>query len=213
MTEQRLKVESGPPAHMFTETDSVPDAPSRDDDAAADRAKDKAQEIAAPAIEKAQAVAAPAIDKAQEAAAPAKEKAREVAEQAKVHAQAAAGQAKDKAAAQVDERSTQLGQQIGAHGQSLDGVAEELRRQGKEGPAKVAEQAGQRVKDVGDYLERTDGESLVGAVRDVAREHPAAAAAASAAAGFVAGRVLKASQADSADEDEDEPTRAADGGP
>jgi F0F1-type ATP synthase membrane subunit b/b' len=214
MTEQRLKVESGPPAHMFTETDAGAEAPpSHDDGAASDRAKDKAQAVAAPAIDKAQAVAAPAIDKAQAVAAPAKEKARDVAAQAKVHAQAAAGQAKDKAAAQVDERSTQLGQQIGAHAQSLDGVAEELRRQGKDGPAKIAEQAGQRVKDVGDYLERTDGESLVGVVRDVAREHPAAAAAASAAAGFVAGRVLKASQADAADEGGDESARAADGGP
>jgi hypothetical protein len=120
-------------------------------------AKDKAQEVAA---------------SAQEAAAPAKEKAREIAGQAKGHAQAAAGQAKQRASAQVDERSTQVGRQVGAQAESLGGVAEELRRQGKEGPAKVAEQAAQRVKDVGDYLERTDGESLVESAKNVARENP-----------------------------------------
>jgi ElaB/YqjD/DUF883 family membrane-anchored ribosome-binding protein len=144
-----------------------------------------------------------AKEKAQQAAAPVKEKAREVAGQAKEHARAAAGQAKDKAAAQVDERTTQVGEQIGAHAQSLDGVAEELRRQGKDGPAKVAEQAGHRVKDVGEYLQQTDGESLVQAAQDVARENPAAAAAVGAAAGFAAGRVLKASKADGSPEEDD----------
>jgi hypothetical protein len=52
---------------------------------------------------------------------------------AKEHAEAAAEQAKGKAAAQVDERSTQIGQQFGAQAHSLDGLADELRRQGKEG--------------------------------------------------------------------------------
>ena len=95
--------------------------------------------------------------------------------------------AKGRAAAQVDERSTQVGQQIGAQAQSLDGVAEELRSQGKDGPAKIAEQAGERARSVGSYLEQTDGESLVQAAADAARENPAAAAAVGAAAGFAAG--------------------------
>jgi ElaB/YqjD/DUF883 family membrane-anchored ribosome-binding protein len=186
MTEQRLKVVSGPPQHMIDEP--VDPAPaSRDKPSTADQAKDKAQEVAAPA-----------------------EKAREVAGQAKEQAQAVAGQAKTKATAQVDERATQLGQQIGAQAESLGGVAEELRRQGKEGPAKVAEQVGQRIKDAGSYLEQTDGESLVRAAADVARENPAAAAAVGAAAGFVAGRVIKASREDSSKEDEAPPAGEGD---
>jgi hypothetical protein len=193
MTEQRLKVESGPPEHVVADARDRTDAPPHEEPSAAADAKDKAQEAAADAKAK-----------VQEAAAPAKEKARDIAGQAKGHAQAAAEQAKGKAAAQVDERSTQVGQQIGTQAQSLDGVAGELRRQGKDGPAKLAEQAGERVKSVGSYLEQTDGESLVQAVADAARENPAAAAAAGAAAGFAAGRLLKAARADDDSGKEDE---------
>jgi ElaB/YqjD/DUF883 family membrane-anchored ribosome-binding protein len=201
MTEQRLKVESGPPEHVVSDAeDRAAAPPSHDEQPAAEGAKDKAH-----------AGAEGAKERAQEVAAPAKEKARDVAGQAKHHAQAAAEQAKGKATAQVDERSTQIGQQIGTQAQSLDGVAEELRRQGKDGPAKIAEQAGERVKSVGSYLEQADGESLVQAATDAARENPAAAAAAGAAAGFVAGRLLKASRSDDSPE-EDEARAPADGG-
>jgi F0F1-type ATP synthase membrane subunit b/b' len=199
MTEQRLKVESGPPAQMSS-GGGAGAPPSDAGPSTAERAADTPQQTSAGAKEQ-----------VQEAAAPAKEKAREIAGQAKAQAQAAAGQAKDRAAAQVDQRTTQLGQQIGTQAQSLDGVAGELRRQGKDGPAKLAEQAGQRVKDVGSYLEDADGASLVSAAADAARENPAAAAAAGAAAGFVAGRLLKASREDGSAE-EDEPAGPGAGG-
>jgi hypothetical protein len=204
MTEQRLKVESGPPEHVVADARDRADAPPREEPATAAQTKDTAQEAAADAKDTAQEAAADAKAKVQEAAAPAKEKARDIAGQAKGHAQAAAEQAKGRAAAQVDERSTQIGQQIGTQAQSLDGVAEELRRQGKDGPARIAEQAGERVKSVGSYLEQSDGESLVQAVAEAARENPAAAAAAGAAAGFAAGRLLKAARADDDSGKEDE---------
>jgi ElaB/YqjD/DUF883 family membrane-anchored ribosome-binding protein len=195
MTEQRLKVESGPPDHVIADAKAPP---PHEESGTAEQVKDKAQQAAAPAAEKAQQVK----DKAQQAAAPAKEKARAVAGEAKGHAQAAAEQAKAQAAAQVDEKSTQVGQQIGSQGEALQGVAGELRKQGKDGPAKVAEQAAEKVKGVGDYLEQADGEKLVQAAQDAARENPAAAAAVGAAAGFVAGRVIKASSADDAPPDD-----------
>jgi hypothetical protein len=191
MTEQRLKVESGPPEHVVADARDRAGAPPHEEPLAPADAKDKAQEAAADAKAKVQEAAAPA-------------KARDIAGQAKGHAQAAAEQAKGTAAAQVGERSTQVGQQIGTQAQSLDGVAEELRRQGKDGPAKLAEQAGERVKSIGSYLEQADGESLVQAVADAARENPAAAAAAGAAAGFAAGRLLKAARADDDSAEEDE---------
>jgi hypothetical protein len=197
MTEQRLKVESGPPQHMIDEP--VDPAPaSRDEPGKAEQAKDKAQQAAAPAKEKAEQVK----DKAQQAAGPAKEKAQAIAGEAKGHAQAAAEQAKARAAAQVDEKSTQVGQQVASQAEALEGVAGELRNQGKDGPAKVAEQAAEKVRNVGDYLEQADGEKLVGAAQQVARDNPAAAAAVGAAAGFAAGRVIKASLDD---DGEDEP--------
>ncbi len=166
MTEQRLKVESGPPDHLIA--DAQPPAP-HEESGKAEQVKDKAQEVAG---------------------------------QAKGHAQAAAGQAKERAAAQVDEKSTQVGQQIGSQGEALEGVAGELREQGKDGAAKVAEQAAEKVKYVGDYLEQADGEQLVGAAQKAAQDNPAAAAAVGAAAGFAAGRVIKASKADDAGEGE-----------
>ncbi|HEV7752075.1 MAG TPA: hypothetical protein VGO71_11060 [Baekduia sp.] len=202
MTEQRLKVESGPPQHVIAEAQE-----RSGDETGSAGAKDKAQQVAAPAKEKAQEIA----DRAQRATGPVKEKARAVAGQAKEQAQAVAGHAKTKAAAQVDERSTQFGQQIGAQADSLGGVAEELRRQGQEGPAKVAEQVSRRIKDAGSYLEQTDGESLVQAAADAARENPAAAAVVGAAAGFVAGRVIKASREGASEEDESPPS-AGEGG-
>jgi ElaB/YqjD/DUF883 family membrane-anchored ribosome-binding protein len=203
MPEQRLKVESGPPAHMIADADTR--TSQSDDDTAG--AKQQAQEAVASAKDTAQEAAA----QAQEIAAPAKDAARDIAGQAREHAQAAAGQAKDTAVAQVDERSTQLGRQVASQADALDGVAEELRRQGKDGPAKLAEQAGERVKSVASYLEQADGQAIVAAASNFAHENPAAAAAAGAAAGFVAGRVIKASQSDGAPE-EDAPGHPGDGG-
>jgi hypothetical protein len=170
MSEQRLKVQSGPPEQMISDTDAgASTAPAQPEESGG------------------------AAQQVKEAAAPAKEKAREVAGEAKSHAQAAAGQAKDHAAAQVDAKSTQVGQQIGSQGEALEGVAGELRKQGKDGPAKIAEQAAEKVRNVGDYLEQADGEKLIESAQKVARDNPAAAAAVGAAAGFAAGRVIKAS--------------------
>ena len=206
MSEQRLKVESGPPEHVIADANARP--PSQEESGKAEQVKDKAQQTVAPAKEQAQQVK----DKALEATAPAKEKAREVAGEAKGHAQAAAEQAKAQAAAQVDEKSTQVGQQIGSQGEVLEGVAGELRRQGQDGPAKIAERAAEKVKNVGEYLERADGEKLVQTAQKVASDNPAAAAAVGAAAGFAAGRVIKASLGDGAAEDE-QPAPAEPAGP
>ena len=166
MSEQRLKVQSGPPDEMYSD-DHLDASPPADAPTTTEEAKGRAQEVA--------------------------------------------GQAKDRAAAEVDARSTQAGEQIGAQAEAIDGVAEELRRQGKEGPAKIAEQASERVKGVADHLQQADGESLVSAAADIARENPAAAAAAGVAAGFVAGRVIKAATGDAPAEEHDVPGRQGDG--
>ena len=178
MSEQRIRVESGPPQQMVADSDEGTSMPSQEQPGKTEQVKDQAQQVAATG----------------------KEKAQEVAGQAKEHAQAAAGQAQEKAIAQVDEKTTQAGRQIGSQGEALEGVAGELRRQGKDGPANVAEKAAEKVKSAGQYLEQTDGESLVNTAQQVARDNPAAAAAVGAAVGFAAGRVIKASLDDSGDE-------------
>ena len=66
--------------------------------------------------------------------------------QAKEKAQEAAGEAKGRVREQVDQRSTEAGKQVSSTAGDLRSVSEELRKQGKDTPARFAEQAaGSRV--------------------------------------------------------------------
>jgi hypothetical protein len=123
------------------------------------------------------------------------DKAREAAGQAQEKAQEAAGQAKGKVRDQVDQRSTQAGEQVHSAAQDARSVAEELRNKGKEQPAKYAEQAADRVERLGSYLKDSDGDKILGDVEDVARRQPMAVLAGGLALGFAASRFLKASSA------------------
>ena len=118
------------------------------------------------------------------------------AEQAKDKAKQAAGQARVKAREQVDQRSTQAGEQVSTAAGDVRSVAEELRRQGKDTPAKYAEQAAERAERVGGYLKDSDGETILRDVEDFARSKPWAVAAGGLALGFAASRLLKASSAE-----------------
>jgi hypothetical protein len=130
------------------------------------------------------------------ATAQAQEKAQEVAGQAKDQAQQAAGQAKDQIRTQVDQRSTQAGEQVSQQASDIRTVAEQLREQGKDGPAKVAEQAADRIERIGSYLKESDSDRILGDVEDFARQRPMAVAAGGIALGLLASRFLKASQGD-----------------
>ncbi|HEX6024716.1 MAG TPA: hypothetical protein VFZ00_22185 [Solirubrobacter sp.] len=114
-------------------------------------------------------------------------------EQAKEKAQEGAQKAKRGLRDQVDQRSTQAGERVRSMAGDARSVAEELRNQGKDQPAKLAEQAAQRVESLGDYLERTDGDTLLRDVEDFGRQRPWAVIAGGLALGFVASRFLKAS--------------------
>jgi hypothetical protein len=114
-------------------------------------------------------------------------------EQAKDKARQAAGQARTKAREQVDQRSTQAGERVGSAAEDVRSVADELRRQGKDTPAKYAEQAAERAERLGDYLKDSDGERILRDVEDFARRKPWAVAAGGLALGFAASRALKAS--------------------
>lgn len=124
------------------------------------------------------------------------EKAQEAAGQAKEQAQQVAGQARDQARTQVDQRSTQAGQQIKTQASDIRTVSEQLREQGKEGPAKIAEQAADRAERLGSYLEESDADRILHDVEDFARQKPWAVIAGGIALGFAASRFLKASQQD-----------------
>jgi hypothetical protein len=120
-------------------------------------------------------------------------KAQQAKEQAKDKAQEAAGQARRGLRDQVDARSTEAGDRVGGVASDVRSVADELRRQGKDQPAKLAEQAAQRAESLGDYLRRADGDTILSDVEDFGRRQPWAVIAGGLALGFAASRFLKAS--------------------
>jgi vacuolar-type H+-ATPase subunit H len=130
-------------------------------------------------------------------AAPAKEQAKEqvsqAKEQAKEQVQQARAQARDRLREQVDQRSTQAGERVTSTAQDVRSVADELRRQGKDQPARMAEQAADRVERAGGYLRDSDADKLLRDVEDFGRQRPWAVALAGLALGFAASRFLKAS--------------------
>lgn len=120
----------------------------------------------------------------------------QVKDQARDQAQQAKGEARQKMREQVDQRSTQAGDRIGGAASDARSVADELRRQGKDTPAKYAEQAAERAERLGGYLRDADGDTILRDAEDFARRNPWAVAAGGLALGFVASRLLKASSSE-----------------
>jgi hypothetical protein len=127
------------------------------------------------------------------AAAQAQEKAQDVAGQAREKAGEAKEQASSKLREQVDQRSSQAGEQVTTTASDLKTVGEELRKQGKDTPAKLADQASERTERLGSYLSESDADKILGDVEDFARKQPWAVVAGGLVLGFAASRFLKAS--------------------
>jgi uncharacterized protein YjbJ (UPF0337 family) len=123
-------------------------------------------------------------------------KAQEVAGQAQEKAGQAAEQAKGQLRTQLEQRSTQAGEQVTSTASDIRSVGQQLREQGKDQPAKIAEQAADRVEKVGSYLTESDPDRLLHDLEDFARRQPWAVVAGGIALGFAASRVLKASSTD-----------------
>ena len=131
-----------------------------------------------------------------EASEQAQAKAKEVAGKAQEQIGEARDQARMRLRDQVDQRSTEAGERIRSVAGDARTVADELRKQGNDAPARYAEQAADRVERVGTWLHDSDGERILGDVEDFARRNPWGVAAAGLALGFVAARMLKASSAE-----------------
>jgi len=123
------------------------------------------------------------------------EKAQEVGDQARERTQEMAAQAQGLVRQEVDKRSTQAGERVSSTASDLRSVAEELRNQGKDMPAKLAEQAADRTQTFGSYLKDADGDRILSDIEEVARRQPWAVVAGGVALGFIASRLLKASGA------------------
>jgi hypothetical protein len=116
-------------------------------------------------------------------------------EKVKEQAQQATGEAKSQLRNQVDQRSTQAGERVSGFASDARSVGETLREQGKEQPAKLAEQAADRAERFGDYLKRSDGDRILGDLEDFGRRQPWPVIAGGVALGLLASRFLKASSA------------------
>ncbi|MEY2534412.1 MAG: hypothetical protein QOF29_2322, partial [bacterium] len=92
-----------------------------------------------------------------------------------------------------DQRSTQAGGRVSEQAGYMRSVADQLREQGKDGPAKIAEQVAERTERVGSWLADSDADRILSDVEDFARRSPMAVAAGGLVVGFVASRLLKAS--------------------
>jgi hypothetical protein len=114
-------------------------------------------------------------------------------EKAQGTAQQAAGQARGQIRRQVDQRSTEAGEKVSSSVEDVRSVAQQLREQGKDQPAKLAEQAADRAERVGTYLKESDGEAILHDIEDFGRRQPWAVMFGGLAAGFLASRFLKAS--------------------
>jgi hypothetical protein len=123
----------------------------------------------------------------------AQETAQQVAGQAQEKAQEASAQAQDKLREQVDQRSTQAGEKVSGTAGDMRSVGEELRKQGKEAPAKLADQAAERTERLGSYLAESDADTLLSDLEEFGRRRPWAVLAGGVAVGVAAARFLKAS--------------------
>jgi hypothetical protein len=125
-----------------------------------------------------------------------KDRAADVAGQAQEKAQQAAGQARDQVRTQIDQRSTDAGRRVNEQGSDLRAVGDQLREQGKDGPAKLADQAANQVEKAGNWLTESDADKILSDIENAARKNPWAVAASGLALGFAASRFLKASSSE-----------------
>lgn len=120
-------------------------------------------------------------------------------EQGKQAAQEQAGKLSDRAQSmareQVDQRSTQAGEQVTTVANDVRSVGERLREDGKDGPAKIADQVADRAEQAGSYLSESDGQTILNDIEELGRRQPWLALAGGVVLGVASARLLKASSA------------------
>jgi ElaB/YqjD/DUF883 family membrane-anchored ribosome-binding protein len=94
---------------------------------------------------------------------------------------------------QLDTRTTDVGRQARTVAQALRQSGEKLRGEGNAQAASVTDNAAQRVEQLGEYLERVQGDELLRDAERLARQRPWVLAGVGLFAGLVASRMMKAS--------------------
>ena len=122
-----------------------------------------------------------------------KDQVRDKAQMAQDKAKGALGQARGQLRDQVDQRSTQAGERVADTAADVRSIADQLRQQGKDTPARMVDQVAGQAERFGDYLKGASGDRILRDVEGFARSKPWLVAAGGLALGFAASRVLKAS--------------------
>ena len=94
---------------------------------------------------------------------------------------------------ELDSRSSEAGTQLRSTAAAMRRTTEQLRQEGKDGPAKAMELVAERADRMGTYLTAADSNQLLRDVETFARRRPWLAAAGGIAVGFFTSRFLKAS--------------------
>ena len=71
---------------------------------------------------------------------------------------------------QLDQRSTQAGEQLQSIGRTLQSGVNQLRSEGKDVPARVVEEVARRADDIGDYLQSAEADRILGDIEEFARQ-------------------------------------------
>jgi hypothetical protein len=104
-----------------------------------------------------------------------------------------AQQAQSRAREQIDQRSTQAGEQVSATAQALRITGLHLRDEGQDAQARAAERIAHHADRMGSYLTESNSDRLLNDVEDLGRRQPMAVVGIGVALGFAASRFLKAS--------------------
>jgi hypothetical protein len=123
----------------------------------------------------------------------AKEALQDQAQQVTQKAKEVKGTVQDSVRDQVDNRSTQAGDQVTSVSEAMRNMGDQLRSQGNDLPAQLAHQAAERAEQLGRYLREADADRILGDVEDFGRRQPWVMAAAGLAIGVTAARFIKAS--------------------
>lgn len=109
-------------------------------------------------------------------------------------AQGAVHQSKSYVSRQIDERSTQVGEQMSSVASDLRNVGRQLGDSDVASPvAGYVDQGADLVERFGTYLQDADTERLIGDLEEIARRQPWAIAAGALVLGFAASRFIKTS--------------------
>ena len=115
-----------------------------------------------------------------------KDQIQDVTEQAK-------GKTREQLRSQINERSTQAGDQLVSTAQAMRRTSDQLRQEGNEKIAEVVESLVTRGERLGGYLRDADGDRILRDVESFGRRQPWLMVGGSAVLGFFASRFMKAS--------------------